>query len=153
MRTQTIFATWTTAPTFRTKVKSAISIDKTKIRVKSFFSGPNKIGQNSMINYLKNNLGIKVNGIATLKTDFISVNKTTLYNGHKLSLKVNNDVVELVINDGNNNGVLKAWEIEKLTTLLSIKNPSCNFFNKVNVAKLINDGYMVVKFNVSEIDF
>lgn len=149
MRTQTIFATWTIAPTFRTKVKKAISFDRSKIKVKSFFCGPNKLGENSMINYLKSNLGIKVNGVTTLKTDFISASKTTLYNGHHLSLRVNNEIVELLIKDGSKQGVLKAWEISKLTGLLFAKNTSCDFINKENVVKLINDGDMVVKFNVS----
>lgn len=149
MQTQTIFSTWTITPSFRRKVKNVISVDKSKIRVKSFYCGPNKILENSMINYLRSNLGLKVNGVATLKTGFISANKTTLYNGHQLSLRVNNEIVELLINDGREQGILKAWDIEKLTALLFDKNASCNFINKENVAKLINDGDMIVKFNVS----
>ena len=151
MQTQTIFSTWTITPTFRRNVKNDISIDKSKIRIKSFYGGPNKMGKNSMINYLKDNIGIRVDGVATLKTDFISANKTTLYNRHQLSLRVNNDVVELFIIDGNRHGALEAWDIEKLVSLLDVKNPSCNFFNKENVAKLIADGGLVVKFNVSKL--
>lgn len=149
MQTQTIFSTWTIPSTFKKNVKNVISVDKSKIRIKSFFGSPNKMDKNSMINYLKGNLGIKINEVATLQTGFISANKTTLYNGHQLSLRVNNDIVELLINDGNSQGKLEAWDIEKLTALLSHKNASCNFLNKENVAKLINDGDMVVKFNVS----
>lgn len=151
MQNQLIFRTWIITPTIRKKVKEAITFDKSKILIKSFYSGPKKIESNSMINYLKQNLGIKVGKVDTFKTDFISSKKFTLYNGHKLSLRVNNDVVELLISEGTKSGTLNAWDIEKLTSTLKIKNQSYGLINKENVAKLITDGELMVKFNVSAI--
>lgn len=150
MRNLSIFNTWHTAPNFSTRKAFVLPFITSMLRVKSFMLAPKKIEGKSSINYLKNNLGIKENGVSTFKTGFISVNPT-IYNGHYLSLKVNNNIVELYITNGDLNGTLKAWDIDTLIKILSIKNPHCYFINRNNIENLIKNGKMVVRFNVSKI--
>lgn len=154
MRNQSIFNSWVPTPNFSTK-KHNFSSKKSPflysmLRVKSFMLAPKKKDGKSRVNYLKYNIGIIDEGKYTFKTDFISV-KPIIYNGHYLSLKVNNDVVELFITDGVLSGSINAWDINLLVKKLLVKNSNCNFINRNNIVKLINSGKMVVKFNVSKI--
>lgn len=150
MRNLSIFNTWHTAPNFSSRKMNVLPFITSMLRVKTFMLAPKKIEGKSTINYLKNNLGIIENGVFTFKTDYISVNPT-IYNGHYLSLKVNNDMVELFITNGVLSGSIKAWDIDTLIKTLSIKNPHCNFINKDNIINIINNGKLVVRFNVSRI--
>lgn len=150
MRNLSIFNTWHTAPNFSTRKAFVLPFNVSMLRVKTFMLAPKKLKGKSTINYLKNNLGIIENGVFTFKTGYISVNPT-IYNGHHLSLKVNNNMVELYIKDGKLSGTLKAWDIDTLVKTLAIKNPHCDFINKNNIENLIRTGKMLVRFNVSRI--
>jgi hypothetical protein len=151
MRNLSIFNTWHTTPNFSTRKAFVSPFNPSILRVKTFMLAPKKLnGNQSTINYLKYNLGILENEVLTFKTEFISVNPT-IYNGHYLSLRVNNDVVELFIINGVLSGSIKAWDIDTLIKTLSIKNPHCNFINKDNIINIINNGKLVVRFNVSRI--
>jgi len=151
MRNLSLFSTWHTAPNFSTRKAFVLPFNVSMLRVKTFMLAPKKIEGKSTINYLKNNLGIIENGVFTFKTGFISVNPT-IYNGHHLSLKVNNNIVELYITDGKLSGSIQAWDIDTLVKTLSIKNPHLTFkISKSNIENLVRTGKMVVKFNVSKI--
>jgi hypothetical protein len=152
MRNLSIFNTWHTTPNFSTRKAFVSPFNPSMLRVKTFMLAPKKLEDNkSTINYLKNNLGIVENEVLTFKTEFISVNPT-IYNGHYLSLKVNNDMVELFINNGVLSGSIQGWNIDNLVNTLSIKNPHIDFkISKSNIENLIRTGKMAVKFNVSKI--
>ncbi len=149
MNTQTI-TTWTLVPRFTTK--KPLLVDKTKIRVRTFMKGPKYLYDKiSMISHLRDSIGIKEAGKMTFKTGYLSTKNKTLYNGYLLFLRVNNDIVEVIIKKENNYMVLNAWDIETLTNILTTKNPDCKFLNNFQVSKLIKDGDMVVKFYVSKL--
>ena len=151
MQNQSFFSASFIAPTLRKQVENVLVFNKSKLRYKTFFCAPNKIEGNSMISYLKQKLGIKVGAVATFNTDFISSKVNTLYNGNRLTLRVNNDIVELIISDGMHRSTIDAWKISQITNILSIKNQSCNFINDENIKQLIIDGRLIVRFNVSAI--
>lgn len=113
----------------------------------NFYCGPEKNGKTSNVNVLTKFMGEKIGDKITLKTDFISASKETLYNGFKLSLKVIGDDVSLIMK-GNSELELKCWTISRITSYMKKKNLS---ITENNVRTLLLNGSLKVKFNVSEI--
>lgn len=131
--------------------KRKIVIDESLIVVKSFMMGPDKTTKNGYINNLKNNLGIIEGGVRTLKTSFISGNKSVKYNGYDLQLVVKNDVVFLSVSLDGQTMLFDCWSIKSVVNGLSKRNNKCDFFDAVYVEDLINKGRLKVKFNVSKL--
>lgn len=126
------------------KVKSK---DVLPTNINNFYCGPEKNGKTSNVNVLTKHLGIKIGDKITLKTDFISTLKETLYNEFQLSLKVIDDDIFIVMKR-NNEVELKCWTISRVTSYMMKKNPS---ITENNVRSLLLDGSLKVKFNVSSI--
>ena len=113
----------------------------------NFYCGPEKNGKTSNVNVLTKYLGIRIDDKITFKTDFISTEKETLYNGFQLSLKVIEDDVFITMKK-NNEVDLRCWSVSRLTSFMSKKNPS---ITENNVRAFLLDGSLKVKFNVSTI--
>jgi hypothetical protein len=133
--------------TIEAKAIEVKSKDALPTNFNNFFCGPEKNGKTSNVNVLAKYLGIKNKDKTTLKTDFISTTKETIYNGFQLSLKVIGDDVSLIMN-GNSELELKCWTISRVTSYMMKKNPS---ITESNVRTLLLKGSLKVKFNVSEI--
>lgn len=147
MRTLSIFdGGFTTYPKIFKKVKPVLNM--ALLTIKKFCLGTDKKFFNGSINSLKNNLGIKVDGIPTFKTPYISGNKGVIYNGYYLSLTVKKDVVSLVVVDGNNTLNIDCWELKSITKVLDIKNVKCDFITTQFVEDLIMTGKLSVQFRV-----
>ena len=146
MRTQSIFdGGFITYPTIFRKAKLVFA--QTLLTTKSFRLGPDRKSKGSVTN-LKNNLGIRVGGVPTFKTPFISGKDKVLYNGYNLILKANNDIVSLVINDGRSYLPLECWDLNEIAKALNCKNPKCTVIPKSYIADVISKGKLQVRFNV-----
>ena len=146
MRTQSIFdGGFITYPTIFKKSKAVFN--ETSIVNKSFCLGPDRLKNGSVTN-LKNNLGIVVGGIPTLKTSFFSGKNKYLYNGYLFVLVVKKDIVYIQIEEGSKTLLLESWDLNILTKTWNIKNDKCNFITNSYVADLIVTGRLQVKFNV-----
>jgi len=146
MRTQSIFdGGFITYPTIFRKAKPVFA--QTLLTTKSFRLGPDRKRIGSVTN-LKNNLGIRVGGVPTFKTPFISGKDKVLYNGYNLILKANNDIVSLVINDGRSYLPLECWDLNEIAKALNCKNPKCTVIPKSYIANEISNGRLQVRFNV-----
>jgi hypothetical protein len=147
MRTLSIFdGGFTTYPKVLKKIKPVLNMSL--LTIKKFCLGTDKKFINGSINSLKKNLGIKVNGVSTFKTPFISGNKSIIYNGYYLNLNVKNSVVSLVVVDGNNSLNIDCWELQSITKILNIKNAKCDFITNQFVENLIMTGKLTVQFKV-----
>ena len=146
MRTQSIFdGGFITYPTIFRKAKPVFA--QTLLTTKSFRLGPDRKRIGSVTN-LKNNLVIRVGGVPTFKTPFISGKDKVLYNGYNLILKANNDIVSLVINDGRSYLPLECWDLNEIAKALNCKNPKCTVIPKSYIANEISNGRLQVRFNV-----
>ena len=126
-------------------------IDESLIVVKSFMMGPDKTTKNGYINNLKNNLGIIEGGVRTLKTSFISGNKSVKYNGYDLQLVVKNGMVFLSVSLDGQTMLFDCWCINSVVNGLRQRNNKCDFFDALYVEDLINKGRLKVKFKVSKL--
>lgn len=133
--------------TIEAKAIEVKSKDALPTNFNNFYCGPEKNGKTSNVNVLTKYLGINNGDKTTLKTDFISATKETMYNGFQLSLKVIGDDI-FVVMKRNNTIQLKCWTISRITFYMMKKNPS---IMENNVRKLLITGSLKVKFNVSEI--
>ena len=133
--------------TIETKVIEVKSKDTLPTTFNNFYCGPEKNGKTSNVNVLTKYLGIKNGDKTTLKTDFISISKETLYNGFQLTLKIIEDDIFIVMKK-NSTIELKCWSIFRITSFMKTKNPS---ITESNVRTLLLNGSLKVKFNVSEI--
>ncbi|WP_264566188.1 hypothetical protein [Flavobacterium sp. N3904] len=131
--------------TIQAKAIEAKSKDALPTNFNNFYCGPEKNGKTSNVNVLTKYLGIKNGDKTTLKTDFISTTKETLYNGFQLSLKIIDDDVSLIMK-GNSELELKCWTISRITFYMKKKNSS---ITENNVRTLLLDGSLKVKFCVS----
>ena len=131
--------------TIETKVIEVKSKDTLLTTFNNFYCGPEKNGKTSNVNVLTKFMGEKIGNKTTLKTDFISTSKETLYNGFKLSLKVFGDDVSLIMK-GNSELELKCWTISRISSYMKKKNPS---ITENNVRAMLLDGSLKVKFCVS----
>ena len=124
---------------------------KTKVggKFKSFYLTPERVNTSSMVNTLKDKLGFEEKGVKTLMTEIISTKEVTQYNGSKLYLTLNDDKVYLnvITDDKIYNEVY--WKIDTLVSSMKVKNLGRGI-NKELVKKLLNEGKMRVKFNVSK---
>lgn len=146
MRTQSIFdGGFITYPTIFRKAKPVFA--EVLLTTKSFRLGPDRKSKGSITN-LKNNLGIRVGGVPTFKTPFISGKDKVLYNGYNLILKANNDIVSLVINDGRFYLPLECWDLNEIAKALNCKNPKCTVIPKSYIVDVITKGKLQVRFNV-----
>ncbi|MBK7764118.1 MAG: hypothetical protein IPI46_12370 [Bacteroidetes bacterium] len=119
-----------------------------KTRLSPFYQGPEWLNGTSSINLLKNRIGKSVNGFQTLKTGVISTKRATRYNGVSLKLQVVNDLVYLKVGKSLSDPY---WKIDNIVKMLSFKNASKTIL-KQDVRKWIEDGKLVVSFNVLKKD-
>ena len=131
--------------TIEAKAIEVKSKDALPTNFNNFYCGPEKNGKTSNVNVLTKFMGEKIGDKTTLKTDFISTSKETLYNEFQLSLKVIGDDISVVIKR-NNTVELKCWSVSRITSFMQKKNPS---ITENNVRTLLLDGSLKVKFNVS----
>lgn len=125
-----------------------MNIRKKQSVIRSFYSGPEWVNENSSINLLKKGIGIELNGIKTLKTEPISTKKETKYNGVSLKLEVDGDRVYLKID---NSFINPYWKLENILTMINIKNPKLNI-TKEKLIGMIKEGILEVRFNVLKKD-
>lgn len=128
-----------------TKVIQVMPKETLLTKFNNFYCGPEKNGKTSNVNVLTKYLGIKDRDKLTLKTEFISTTKETLYNGFQLSLKVIGDDVTVLMKK-NQTLELKCWSVSRITSFMKKKNES---ITENDVRTLLADGYLQVKFNVS----
>jgi len=153
MRTQTIFDSWITYPSIFLKSEPKISkcVKCQNILHTSFipfYCGPEMIDKISVVKSLTLVMGLKRNDKISLKTDYISTTKETLYNGFKLSLELKDDSLFIIVKQERKTPVsFKGWSISKIVSSMKLKNPSVN---ESIVKTLLLNGSLKMKFNVSE---
>lgn len=144
MNTQSIFDSWATYPTIF-NVEPAIL----KLTSKQFYLAPNKLDGSSVITKLKSNFGIKIGEKHSFKTPYLKLEKTTPYNSYNLSLVLSNDLLIMLIKKEENQLPFCSWNIDDITTSLKKKNGNNNLITNDVIIKLLEDGKLKVKFNVS----
>jgi hypothetical protein len=144
MNTQSIFDSWASYPTI-------FNVEPTilKLTSKQFYLAPNKLDGTSVIAKLKSNFGVKIGEKYSLKTPFLKINKTTPYNTYNLSLVLCNDLVIMLIKKEEIQLPFCSWNIEDITTSLKKKNGNNELITNDVIIKLLEDGKLKVKFNVS----
>lgn len=146
MQTQSIFdGGFITYPTIFKKSKPVFN--ESLITKKEFTLGPGRKMKGSVTN-LKNNLGIKVGGVATFKTPFISGKAEVLYNGYLFRLVIKKNIVLIEIRDGKSTLQLECWDLNEIAKSLNCKNPKCDVIPTSYIADLITAGRLQVKFKV-----
>jgi hypothetical protein len=140
-------AIFLTQPTKKVVVKQQI----TEVKVKPFFLAPKKQDDKSTIKFLKDNFGILKGAVATFKTEFISCNSLTNYNGSKLSLQLTQDgTIHLELSSAKGIFVLNCWDIDSIVKTMNQKNTGLKI-TKDSVVYYLLKGQLKVKFNVSHI--
>ena len=143
---------WSTFPIhlFNGKVKLSQETKPLKrFKFNPFFQTPDRMESESMVKLLKVNFGIDVNGVKTFKTDYISTIDQTVYNGQIFKLEViDNQVVLKVLTEGDMMSV-SYWSID--TLLKSMNRKNIQKVNKSELIRLLINGELRVKFNVSKI--
>ena len=125
------------------------STHKNRQPFKPFYQTPNKMESITMVKLLKENFGIDEGGIRTFKTDYISTIDQTIYNGLRLNLQlIDNKVVLNVLIKGELRSV-SYWNLDILLKSMNRKN--IQKVNKSELIKLLKNGELRVKFNVSRI--
>ena len=141
---------WSTFPNhlFNGKVKlSQETKPLRRFKFNPFFQTPDRVESESMVKLMKVNFGIDVNGVKTFKTDYISTIDQTVYNGRIFKLEViENNVVLKVLTEGDMMSV-SYWSIDTLMNSMNRKN--IQKVNKSELIKILIDGELRVKFNVS----
>ena len=127
--------------------KSKLFFNEALITNKVFTLGPGRKMKGSVTN-LKNNVGIKVGGVATFNTPFISGKDEVLYNGYLFSLVIKNNIVLIAIRDGKSLLQLESWDLNEIAKSFNCKNPKCDVIPSSYVADLITAGRLQVKFKV-----
>ncbi len=146
MQAQSIFdGGFMTYPTIFKKSKPFFN--ESLITNKSFCLGPGRKMRGSVTN-LKNNVGIKVGGVATFTTPFLSGKAEVLYNGYLFSLVVKNNIVLIDIQDGKSSLQLECWDLNEIAKSFNCKNPKCDVIPTSYVGDLITAGRLQVKFKV-----
>jgi len=153
MRTQTIFDSWITYPSIflKSEPKISKSVKCQNILPTSiipFYCGPEMIDKISIVKSLTLVMGVKRGDKISLKTDYISTTKETLYNGFKLSLELKDDSLFIIVKQGRKKPIsIKGWSISKFVSSMKLKNPSVN---ESIVKTLLLNGSLKMRFNVSE---
>ena len=146
MQTQSIFdGGFMTYPTIFKKSKPVFN--ESLITNKSFCLGPGRKMRGS-VTILKNNVGIKVGGVATFTTPFLSGKDKALYKGYLFSLVIKNNIVLIEIQYGKSSLHLECWDLNEIAKSFNCKNPKCNVIPTSYVADLITTGRLQVKFKV-----
>jgi hypothetical protein len=115
----------------------------------SFYQTPDRVESKPMVKLLKENFGIEVGGVKTFKTNNISTIDHTSYNGLTFNLQlVENKVVLNVIIKGELRSV-SYWNLDRLLKSMNSKN--IQKVNKSELIRLLINGELRVKFNVSKI--
>jgi hypothetical protein len=120
-----------------------------KVKFNSFYQTPDRVESKPMMKLLKENFGIEVDGVKTFKTDNISTIDHTSYNGLTFNLQlVENKVVLNVLTEGELRSV-SYWNLDRLLKSMNSKN--IEKVNKSELIRLLINGELRVKFNVSKI--
>lgn len=134
-------------PVLRTTTQIPFVVPK----LNPFFLTPNRVNNISTVKTLTQRLGLDENGRKTFKTDEISMSvNTTPYNGCGLYLLLINDVIYLRDVLGRIGDTEVSWNLDTVVSNLREKN-SEKVITKQLVERLIRQGKLVVKFNVSKI--
>lgn len=146
MQRQSIFdGGFITYPTIFKKSKPVF--DESLITNKKVCLGPGRKMKGSVTN-LKNNVGIKVGGISTFTTPFISGKDKVLYNGYSFGLIIKNNIVLIEIKDGKSSLQLECWELNEIAKSFNCKNSKCDVIPSSYIADLIIKGRLQVMFKV-----
>jgi hypothetical protein len=141
---------WSTFPihSFNGKVKlSQETKPLRRFRFNPFFQTPDRMESESMVKFLKVNFGIDVNGKRTFKTDYISTIDQTVFNGQIFKLEVIENKVVLKVQTEGGMMSVSYWSID--TILNSMNRKNIQKVDKSELIKLLIDGELRVKFNVS----
>ena len=93
-------------------------------------------------------MGVNRGDKISLKTDFISTTKETLYNGFKLSIELKEDDVFIIVKQGRKKPIsIKGWSVSKIVSSMKLKN---SLVNESIVRTLLINGSLKMRFNVSE---
>ena len=140
-------AIFLTQPTKKVVVKQQIK----EVKVKPFFLAPKKQDDKSMIKFLKENFGIVQEYVSTFKTEFISCNSYTNYNGARLSLQLTQDgTIHLELSSTKGVFILNCWDIDSIVKTINQKNIGLKL-TKDSIVYYLLKGQLKVKFNVSHI--
>lgn len=121
------------------------------VKVKPFFLAPKKQDDKSSIKFLKENFGLIKDSVLTFKTEYISCNSYTNYNGAKLSLQLTSDgTIYLELSSTKGIFVLNCWDIDSVVKAMNQKNIGLKI-TKDSVFYYLTKGQLKVKFNVSHI--
>jgi len=128
------------------KIKQAI----TRLRLNAFYAAPLKdVDGISVINQLRDSIGISVGDYKTLITDYISAGTITHFNGASLQLLPQNDIVYLIVNGGTH--IEPTWRISDILHELNKKNTEASM-TATQLVELIQLKVLTVKFNVRKTD-
>lgn len=149
MRTQpiSIFDSWISFPQILLKQSTTTSF--IKLSGKTFYKHPDKLHGISMVSLLSSRFGVYHNGSYSFKPNYISSLSKTYYNGYGFQLRLSNDKVLLDITINGTVFPMSSWKLEELVKSLQIKNSNNRDIDINSVSKLILNGKMKVKFNVS----
>jgi hypothetical protein len=150
MKTQTIFDSWVTYPSIFVKPR-VIQPTNPVIKINSFYLGPNKSNDMSLVSLIRTTYGKRIEKLLTLQTGLISAISYTHFNNYEFKLELYNDQVFLIILDNKNVQIIKdCWDINKIVSSMKLKNPTNRVITKNYVKELLIKGRLQVKFNVSK---
>ena len=119
-------------------------------KVFTFYLTPKQQNDHSMVTYLKNKYGVKVEDKKTFSTPYISSKVVTDFNGSQFYLSLEGERVYLkVITDKKVTSEV-FWNIDDISSSMKSKNPTFKVITPEFMKELITKGYLQVKFNVSK---
>lgn len=134
-------------------MKNKVTVNQNVKDIKSFYLTPKSVsGSKSVVNSLRNEIGIMENGVVTFKTGSISSISEMVYNNNLLSLSVGVTNVSLMKSNLFETTMVGVWTIHSITKELKRKNPTLTGITKKYVRSLLLNGELVVKFNVVKKD-
>ena len=128
----------------------SIEINTKSKDFRPFYLTPNRIENQSVVGKLKSLIGEEFEGIKTLKTDYISFNRVTIYNGNYITLRSDDKKVFMYVSMSDGLFLRCDWNIKDIVSTLKSKNIGKRVTTSM-VNNLINEGKLQVKFNVSKI--
>lgn len=130
-------------------LKPTIEI-QTKSTLRPFYLTPNRIENQSVVVKLTSLIGEDIEGVKTLKTDYISLKRVTIYNGNYITLRSDDKKVFMYVSMSDGLFFRCDWNIKDIVSNLKSKNIGKRVTTSM-VKNLINEGKLQVKFNVSKI--
>jgi hypothetical protein len=118
-----------------------------RVKFNSFYQTPDRVESKPMVKLLKENFGIEVGGVKTFKTDNISTIDHTSYNGLTFNLQLVENKVVLNVFIKEELRSVSYWNLD--TLLKSMNRKNIQKVNKSELIKLLVNGELRVKFNVS----